>query len=58
MTPAFTLPRAFEQSEAYAYHWLESVNPSGVLLTIPPKPQFSLIFKDDQGRVYSLYLDQ
>lgn len=55
LTPAFTLPKTFSGANAQIYYWYEETeSPSGVLLTIPPKPKDSLKFLDSQGQQTSL----
>lgn len=55
LTPAFTLPKTFAGANAQIYYWYEETeSPSGVLLTIPPKPKDSLKFLDSQSRQTSL----
>ncbi|MPM07679.1 hypothetical protein SDC9_53986 [bioreactor metagenome] len=70
LTPAFTLPKTFDDTNVHIYNWYEETeSSSGVLLTIPPKPRDSLAFLDSKGRkthlikindesILALYLDE
>lgn len=55
LTPAFTLPKVFAGANAQIYYWYEETeSPSGVLLTIPPRPKDSIKFLNSQGRKTSI----